>query len=357
MGVPLYRTNIMNFILRTAAAALVSATALTGSALAEAKTDFKVAWSIYVGWMPMGYAADSGIMDKWADKYGISITVDRLDYIPSIEQFTSGEYDAVTATNMDILAIPGFTNIPTTALIVGDYSNGNDAILTRGGSLESLAGAEVNLVELSVSQYLADRAAMIKGFEPMIPVNTSDADMAALWLAGGTDAVVTWNPIVAELEAVYATRVFDSSMIPGEIIDMVNVNSAVLADNPAFGKALVGAWYEVMALMSSDTPEGEAAREEMAVASGTDLAGYDFQLASTEMFYDGTGGVALASSEELKATMEIVHDWLLKVTPEDLLPVEPVGVAYPDGSTTGAADNVVLTYDPSYMQMAVDGAL
>ena len=307
----------------------------------------------------MGYAADSGIMDKWADRYGITINVDRLDYIPSIEQFTSGAYDAVTATNMDILAIPGFTEIPTTALIIGDYSNGNDAILTRDGApLETLAGAEVNLVELSVSQYLLDRAAMIKEFEPAIPVNTSDADMAALWLSEGTDAVVTWNPIVGELlDTGTAVNVFDSSMIPGEIIDMVNVNSAVLADNPDFGKALVGAWDEGMVLMASDTPDGEAAREAMALESGTDLAGYEAQLASTEMFYDGTGAVALATSEELKQTMTFVDDWLMQVTPEELLPLNPVGVAFPDGSSIGDADNIVLTFDPSFMQMYIDGQL
>ncbi len=30
----------------------------------RAKTEFKVAWSIYVGWMPWGYAADRGIVGE-----------------------------------------------------------------------------------------------------------------------------------------------------------------------------------------------------------------------------------------------------------------------------------------------------
>ena len=42
---------------------------------AQSKTDFKVCWSIYVGWMPWGYLQDSGIMKKWADKYGISVDI------------------------------------------------------------------------------------------------------------------------------------------------------------------------------------------------------------------------------------------------------------------------------------------
>ena len=41
------------------------AVAFTGQpARAAEKTDFKVCWSIYVGWMPWGYIQDSGIMKK-----------------------------------------------------------------------------------------------------------------------------------------------------------------------------------------------------------------------------------------------------------------------------------------------------
>ena len=54
---------------------------------AQARTDFKVAWSIYVGWMPWGYAADHGIVQKWADKYGLTIEVTQFnDYVESMNQ-------------------------------------------------------------------------------------------------------------------------------------------------------------------------------------------------------------------------------------------------------------------------------
>ena len=57
--------------------------------------------------MPWGYAADTGIVKKWADKYGITIEVTQFnDYVESINQYTAGAYDAVTLTNMDGLSIP-----------------------------------------------------------------------------------------------------------------------------------------------------------------------------------------------------------------------------------------------------------
>ena len=34
------------------------------SSVAQAKEDFKVCWSIYVGWMPWEYGATSGIVKK-----------------------------------------------------------------------------------------------------------------------------------------------------------------------------------------------------------------------------------------------------------------------------------------------------
>ena len=46
---------------------------------AQAKDSFKIAWSIYVGWMPWGWAADNGIVKKWADKYGITIDVVQIN--------------------------------------------------------------------------------------------------------------------------------------------------------------------------------------------------------------------------------------------------------------------------------------
>ena len=61
-------------LLSTAATALALA---AGAASAQEKTEFRVAWSIYVGWMPWGYLEDSGIMDKWAEKYGIDVEIGR----------------------------------------------------------------------------------------------------------------------------------------------------------------------------------------------------------------------------------------------------------------------------------------
>ncbi|MDX9837278.1 MAG: putative urea ABC transporter substrate-binding protein [Azoarcus sp.] len=348
-----------------AAAALLSLTmALSAPAQAAPRKDFKVCWTIYAGWMPWEYAATSGIMDKWAKKYGIKVDVVQVnDYIESINQYTAGSFDGCAMTNMDALTIPAAGGVDTTALIIGDFSNGNDGIVIKGKgkTVASLKGKPVNLVELSVSHYLLARALETAGMSERDTkvVNTSDADLVAAFASSGVDAVVTWNPLLAEVAATpNVTKVFDSSKIPGEIIDLMVVNSKTLAENPALGKALTGAWYEVMSVMSADTPAGKAARQHMAAASGTDLAGYEAQLAATRMFYAASDAVAFATSAALPTTMTKVAQFSFKhgLLGEGARSAEAVGMGFAK-STIGDAKNLKLRFDPSFMKMAADGKL
>ena len=344
-------------ILATAAASIPA----SAPASAQEKTDFSVCWSIYVGWMPWGYMQDSGILKKWADKYGITVEAVQInDYVESINQYTADQYDGCSMTNMDALSIPAGGGVDTTALIVGDYSDGNDGIVLKGkDTLAEIAGERVNLVELSVSHYLLARGLeMVDLAERDITVvNTSDADLVAAYTTPDVTAVVTWNPLLSEILGMPdSTKVFDSSEIPGEIIDMMVVNTETLQANPDFGKALVGAWYETMALMQGDDIDALTA---MATASGTDIEGYKEQLASTAMFYTPAEAVEFVAGEGLPETMTFVATFLFDhgILGTGAPSAEFVGVEYPDGSVTGDTGNVKLRFDTTYMQMAADGRL
>ena len=303
-------------------------------------------------------------MKKWADKYGISVEIVQInDYVESINQYTAGAYDGCSMTNMDALSIPSGGGVDTTALIVGDYSNGNDGIVLKGkDKLADIKAQNVNLVELSVSHYLLARALETVGLseKDITVVNTSDADMIAAYGTPDVTTVVTWNPLLSEIAAMpESTQVFDSSSIPGEIIDIMMVNTETLKDNPDFGKALVGAWYEMMAIMSKDDEDGKAARTTMAKASGTDLAGYDAQLATTQMFYTPKQAIDFTKESGLPKTMAFVAKFLFDhgILGEGAPSADYVGVAYPGGEVTGDKNNVKLRFDTSYMEMAADGKL
>jgi NitT/TauT family transport system substrate-binding protein len=348
--------------------ATLSVAALTFAApmAAEAapKKDFKVAWSIYVGWMPWGYAKDTGIVKKWADKYGLNIEVTQFnDYVESMNQYTAGAFDAVTLTNMDGLSIPAAGGIDTTAVIVGDFSNGNDAVILKNkDKLADIKGQNVNLVEFSVSHYLLARALESIGSSErdVKVVNTSDADMVAAYKTPDVTAVVTWNPLVSSiLEDKTAKNVFDSSKIPGEIIDLMVANTDVLKDNPDFGKALAGIWYDTMATMTAQTPEGAAARAAMGTASGTDQAGFESQLAATKLFDKPADALAFTTSPNLAKTMDSVRSFLFAkgLLGSGAPSADVIGIEMPDGTVLGDKGNIKLRFSPTYMKAAADGAL
>jgi NitT/TauT family transport system substrate-binding protein len=354
----------MKFTKLVSALALAALAAGTSLATAAEKTDFKVAWSIYVGWMPWGYAADNGIVKKWADKYGITIEVTQFnDYVESMNQYTAGTYDAVTLTNMDGLSIPAAGGVDTTAVIIGDFSAGNDAVILKDKTeLADIKGQPVNLVEFSVSHYLLARALESVGMSErdVNVVNTSDPDMVGAFQTPDVTAMVTWNPMVSEIVALPgAHKVFDSAQIPGEIIDMMVANSATLKDNPNFGRALAGIWYDTMAIMTADTPEGAAARAAMGAASGTDQAGFESQLAATKLFATPAEAVAFTDSGDLKGTMDKVRTFLFDkgLLGSGAPSADVIGIELPDGTVLGDAANIKLRFSDAYMKDAAAGAL
>src|SRR5580658_3284685 len=275
------------------------------------KPEFTVGWSIYAGWTPYYYLAKSGILKKWADKYGINIKVQRFDYAPSLDAFVAKNIDACAMTNMEALDMPAAAGVDTSAIIVGDYSNGNDAVITRQGlTLAQIPGKQVLIVEKTVSQYLIERGMAMNGLESQIRkmkyLNTSDADIASAFLTNpGKQVVVTWKPMVSQIAKAKDVKiVFNSSQIPGEILDLLVVRTDILKrpEGEKFAKAVTGAWYEVMAQMTAPSPD----KALTAIAEGSEdtLASYKEQLTTTHMFYTPKSAVEETAAPELRKTMD-----------------------------------------------------
>jgi NitT/TauT family transport system substrate-binding protein len=332
---------------------------------AAERTSFNVAWSIYVGWMPWDYADHSGILKKWADKYGIKIKLTQVnEYVESINQYTAGTFDACVMTNMDTLTIPAAGGVDSTVLIVGDFSNGNDGVVLKGKgkTLTDIKGQKVNLVELSVSHYLLARALSSVGMRErdLKIINTSDADIVAAFSAPATTAVVTWKPQLSEvLSAPNAQLVFDSSKIPGEILDLMVVKTDVLNANPKLGKALVGAWYETLALMFKNDAAGQAAQTAMAKASGTDLNGFGRQLATTHVFATPADAYAFVSGDGVIKSMDSVRKFSFEhgILGQGASSVDAVGIQFPAGKSLGDIRNLKMRFDSGVSKLAMDGKL
>lgn len=332
--------------------------------LASAKEPFRLVWTLYAGWMPWAYAAEHGIVKKWADKYGIEIEVVQLnDYIESINQFTAGKFHAGTMANMDALTIPAVSGVDTTVLVLNDYSNGNDTIILKNAkTLKDIKGRTCNLVELSVSHYFLARALESVGLSErdLKLVNTSDADMVAAFATPETDCVITWNPMSGEiLGRKDAVLVSDSSAIPGEIQDMTMIHTEVMKKHPEFAKALMGAWYETLAIMQKGDAKAAEATSFMGAAAGTDLKGYEEQLAATYMFYTPKAALEFITSPKLPGLAQKVAEFSFDkgLYGEGAKDAGFIGIQFPDGSVWGDKSNVKIRYDASILKMAAEGKL
>ncbi|MGB4072515.1 putative urea ABC transporter substrate-binding protein [Pseudomonas sp.] len=356
---------LRTLFLRLTQACLLAVALLQPAQAANQPPTFKLCWSIFAGWMPWGYAAQEGIVEKWADKYGIRIEVAEVpDYVASIEQYSASEFDACSMTNMDALTIPAAAGVDSTALIIGDFSNGADAILLRGSglTLQDLKGKTVLLVENSVSHYLLSRAlewALLKPEDVKIQ-HVSDLQIAEAFLSGQGDAVITWNPILAKIkQQTKVSQVFSSNLIPGEIVDLTVVNSKTLAAHPELGKALTGAWFETQRLMGMPTDAGRAARAKMASAAGTTAEDFSLQLDTLRSFYSPRYALAFARANKMPELMQRVAQFAdrQKLLGNDGNGLDKLGIEFSGERNLGNPNNVLLRFNTSYMQMAADHKL
>lgn len=317
--------------------------------------------SHYTGWDTWTYIDESGILKKWGDKFKVRVKITMFNsYGSAIDQYTGGGLAGVTITNMDVLIGPATGGVKTIALIVGDYSNGNDAVLTKKGEkLSDLKNRSIIMVQNSVSDYLWSRwLDKEKGYKysDFEYLNSDENQIVETFQGSGNDTtVVTWNPWVLQLRQLPNTKVlFDSSKIPGEILDLM----VVRADSPeALRKALVGAWYEGMKDMSGANggKKKTDARKSMAKSAGCTLAEYEQQLKTTAMFYTAAEAVKFTEdATKLKQIMDFVRQFCFKkgLLGNKAKNADDLGIKFPDDSVLGDKNNVMFIFDSSYIKMA-----
>ena len=222
------------------------------SAHAQEVPSFTLAWSEYPSWSTFGVLNEAGIIDgekgklgSVEKKWGVDIVLAEMDYDSTIQLYASGRADAVCITNMDILS-PSLS-LDSVAILPTSTSFGADALIVSDKiqSFEDLKKVKTAGLDMSVSSYTFDANLELAAQNPddFNFVNMDPATAALQFQLGQLDAIVVWNPFVLDtLEKRTDARVmFDSTGIPGEIIDMVVASKAALArpEGPQFAAAII----------------------------------------------------------------------------------------------------------------------
>jgi len=319
---------------------------------------FSLAWSEYPSWSTFGVAHELKMIDgkkgrqgPIEKKWGVDIELKEADYDSCLVMYGANNCDAVCITNMDALN-PSLTR-SSVAVLPTSTSFGADAciVVNSISDIKQLRGKKVYGLAKTVSEYCFVRnLEMLGEKESDYAFTNMDPAAAATNMQQGQkgfDAIVVWNPFVLEtLNKRKDTRVlFDSTTIPGEIIDMVVVAQASLdkPGGPAFAGAVIETFYAINKRL-----EDPATRDSTLIALGEKFSNLNLQsmrkVVKQTKFYDTPeAGIRILTGKETKEIMKKVLDFCVG---HQIAPSEPK-VGYGDRS---AAKHAHFRFDPTLLK-------
>jgi NitT/TauT family transport system substrate-binding protein len=251
-----------------------TAAASAAPAAKPAMPPLKIAFSDWPGWT----AFEIGIQKGWFKEAGLETSFEWFEYAPSMEAFSAGKVDAVMMTMGDAL-VTGAPGAKSVAILITDYSNGNDMIVARPGieSLKALKGKKIGL-EVGLVEHLM----LLKGLEKaglkesdVKLVNVATHETAQSLASKDVDAIGAWQPNSGQaLKAVAGAKaILTSAELPGLIYDLVNVNPKSLAERRADWVKFVKVWNRIAKFVMDPANKDEAVKI-MAGRAGVSPAEY-----------------------------------------------------------------------------------
>lgn len=185
------------------------------------------------------------------------------------DAFQSGSIDAVCLTT-DIYVSNLHADPDSRIVMAVDISNGADALLSRPGlnSTENMYGAVVGISPSSLGAYLLARALDPSNleFDDLTIRYLDEVEQLDAYEFGEVDALVAYEPVRTRLVEAGAQVLFDSSQIPGEIVDVLVVHEKTIARREREIQQLVDGFFRARTDLISrpeETAAIVAAREDM----------------------------------------------------------------------------------------------
>ena len=207
----------------------------------------KIIYSDWPGWV----AWEIAIQKNWFEEEGIAVEFEWTDYVEGMTAYASNKGDAVCMTNGDML-VTGATGKKSTAIIINDYSNGNDMLIAAPGieSLTDLKGKKIGVETGYVSHLLLLHALKSADMteKDVVLENMATNETPNGLASGAVSAISAWQPnsgqalkIVAGSKALYT-----SAEAPGIIYDCLCVSRESLAARKDDWAKVVKVWYRTV---------------------------------------------------------------------------------------------------------------
>jgi len=270
--------------------AMVAVVALVLAAPAQADP-LKIGYSDWPGWVAWEIAIQKG----WFEEAGVDVEFVWFEYVPSMDAYAAGQLDAVCMTNGDAL-VTG-TAKPSVAIIINDYSNGNDMLVAAPDikEVDDLKGKAVGAELGFVAHLLAITALTENGIssDEVTWINVPTDKTPAMLATGDVSAIAAWQPNSGEaLKAVPgSSAIFTSADAPGIIYDLLCVTPESLEARRDEWAKVVSVWYRVVDYLKDEDNWDDAL--------GILAARVQVEPAEYEPFFNGTYILSLDEALEV----------------------------------------------------------
>jgi len=240
----------------TALFALLALALAMGGCMRETEPPLRIGTNVWIGNEPLYLARDLGYLQREA--------VQLVEY-PSASEvsraFRNQAIDGmvISLDELFVLAVDGLQ--PKVVLIV-DVSHGADVVVGRSGmrAMKDLRGKRVAVESGALGAFVLSRALTLNGMQAsdVRMVHLESNEHPAAYKEGQVDGAVTFDPYRTQLIAAGANTLFDSSQIPGEIVDLLAVRASVLEKNPHAVQNLLSGWFKALDYLEREPKDGAA---------------------------------------------------------------------------------------------------
>jgi len=243
----------------------------------------RIGTNVWIGSEPLYLARELGRFDPAA--------VQLVEYPSASEVLRAFRNQAIDGMVISLdelfgLATEGFQ--PRIILIV-DVSHGADVVVGRGGmkTMHDLKGKSVAVESSALGAFVLSRALAVNGMQAsdVNVVHLESNEQPSAFEKGQVDGAVTFDPFRAQFLKAGGSVLFDSTQIPGEIVDLLAVRADVFEKKPKAIQSLLAGWFDAIDYVNSNP--GDAAKR-MGIRQQT----------SGEQFLEAQKGLHIPSREE-----------------------------------------------------------
>lgn len=242
---------------------------VTAGCLSPPLSPIKLGTNLWPGYEPLYLAREQGYLSE--EKVAL---VELLSASEVMRAYRNGAIDAAALTLDEVISLRE-AGLRPVIVQVADISNGADVILARPGleQIQDLRGKRVGVEATALGAYMLSRALALHG------MSAADVEIVHLevnehheaWLKGQVDAVVTFEPVRQQLLAQGAVILFDSSMIPGEVVDLLVVREALLKSHRRQIHHLIDAWHRALEYLHQSPEQAAEVMTARIGGSATDV--------------------------------------------------------------------------------------